>query len=1132
MENVEAVFYMMSGKTGELVYVNSAYEKIWKRPIAEIKEHPESWLDAVHSEDINSVIKFFENGSGELQYRINLPDGSTRWIMDRLFPILDEKGEIVYMCGMAADITERKQDEKELKEREKSYRTLAENLPASVYRLYLREKGKMEFFNNIIEKISGYTKDELRKGEICSIDPFIVSEDRPQVVETVTNAIKNNSEFEVEYRFIRKDGVIKYFHEKGKPVMGEDGKPLFIEGVIFDITERNKLETNLTTAAKIAKLGYWEFDVKSENFIFDDQYYRLIHGSSTEKQGSNVMSAEEFVRRFVHPDDSKMVGTKLQEAILSTDSEYLGKAETRVFRDNGDITNVMVQLKVAKDQFGHAHTVYGVNQDITERKLAEKELAESEERYKLLFQSAAEGILVVDVETKEFKLANKAVCQMFGYSEKEMTGLNIKDLHPKESLAYVLSEFESQAKGNRPFSSNIPCLKKDGKIFYANIYNAIVYIGNRKHNIGFFTDITSQKEANEKVNLFRTLINHSNDSIELIDFETGRFLDCNKKASQELGYTRKEFLSLKLFHIDPTLTESAFSEFKKLIRNSDSLLIESTHRRKDGTEFPVEINIKYLQLDREYIIGVVRDITKRKHEEQELIKAKEKAEAAEIQLLSILENSPTGFAISTISTGEVRYLNKAFSDVYHIPKELCHNVESFFEYVYGDQMELGNKILDDLKSCDPERMKWNLVPITDKTTKKVHYVSAANILLKDLDLMISSVWDITSQVENEEKLIVALNKATESDRLKSAFLSNMSHEIRTPMNGILGFAGLLKDPDLTGEKQQKYIKIIEKSGERMLNIISEIIDISKIESGQMEVTYKDTNINKLIENIYNILKLDADVKRLNLSFKISLLTKETIIKTDSEKLYSILTNLVKNAIKYTDKGSIEFGFKKSGNYLEFYVKDTGIGIPLEKQMVIFERFIQADIADIQARQGAGLGLAIAKAFVELLGGKIWVESEEGKGSIFYFIIPFDQEPEKPNSDRQILTPKGATNKINDLKILIVEDDSTSEMLMSIMINEFGKEILSAKTGREAVEICRSNTDIDLVMMDIQMPVLNGYEATSEIRQFNKDVIIIAQTAFGLVGDREKAIEAGCNDYISKPISKEKLLALIQMYFKK
>jgi CheY-like chemotaxis protein len=299
------------------------------------------------------------------------------------------------------------------------------------------------------------------------------------------------------------------------------------------------------------------------------------------------------------------------------------------------------------------------------------------------------------------------------------------------------------------------------------------------------------------------------------------------------------------------------------------------------------------------------------------------------------------------------------------------------------------------------------------------------------------------------------------------------------------------------------------------------MDISKIESGQIEVMYKDTNINKLIESTFNLLKLDADDKGIKLSFKNSLPTKETIIKTDKEKLYSILTNLVKNAIKYTDKGSVEFGFKNVGNYIEFYVKDTGIGISSEKQEVIFERFIQADIVDIQARQGAGLGLSIAKAFVELLGGKIGVESEQGKGSLFYFTLPIDQAPK----------PEAATNKIHDLKILIAEDNEASEMLLSIMINEFSKEILKVKTGSEAVEICRSNPNIDLILMDIQMPELNGYEATHQIRQFNKEVIIIAQTAFGLVGDREKAIEAGCDDYISKPISKVKLLALIQMYFK-
>jgi PAS domain S-box-containing protein len=388
-------------------------------------------------------------------------------------------------------------------------------------------------------------------------------------------------------------------------------------------------------------------------------------------------------------------------------------------------------------------------------------------------------------------------------------------------------------------------------------------------------------------------------------------------------------------------------------------------------------------------------------------------------------------------------------------------------------------------------------------------------------------------IANEEKdkraaeLIIAKEHAEESDRLKSAFLTNMSHEIRTPMNGILGFTELLKEPNLSSNDQQAFIQTIQISGARMLNTINSIVDISKIESGLMKVDIKETNINEQIEFTYKFFKPEAEFKELKFLFKNSLTTKESIIKTDNEKVYGILTNLVKNAIKFTYEGSIEFGYEKKGEFLEFFVKDTGIGIPQKQYQLIFERFRQGSESHNRGYEGSGLGLAIAKTYVEMLGGEIWVESEEGNGSTFYFTIPYNAVLEEKTEIKNAISAEHKEVQLKKLKILIVEDDEISYSLLTKMLQKISKEVLHAITGVQAIESCNNNPDLDLVLMDVKMHDRDGHEATRQIRQFNKDVIIIAQTAYAFSGDREKAIEAGCNDYISKPINKTLLFELIK-----
>jgi PAS domain S-box-containing protein len=392
--------------------------------------------------------------------------------------------------------------------------------------------------------------------------------------------------------------------------------------------------------------------------------------------------------------------------------------------------------------------------------------------------------------------------------------------------------------------------------------------------------------------------------------------------------------------------------------------------------------------------------------------------------------------------------------------------------------------------------------------------------------------DITEKKNMVADLIKAKEQAEESDRLKTAFLANMSHEIRTPMNGILGFAQLLKEPNLTGDQQQEFITIIQKSGARMLNIINDIISISKVEAGQMEIYISETNVNKQIDYLYTFFKPEAEQKGLQLVFKKPLSSKEAILNTDKEKIYAILTNLVKNAIKFTPTGSIEFGYERKDKYLEFFVRDSGQGISQEQKEFIFERFRQGSESNSRNYEGAGLGLTISKAYVEMLGGKIWVESIEGKGTIFYFTIPYLGGREEKKHIKVVDPAVKSENPISNIKILIAEDDDISAKLLSITLRMHSNEILVVKNGIEAVETCGSNPDLDLILMDIKMPLMDGYEATKQIRKFNTEVVIIAQSAFALTGDQEKAIEAGCNDYITKPIKKKYLIDMIKKHFKK
>ncbi len=380
-----------------------------------------------------------------------------------------------------------------------------------------------------------------------------------------------------------------------------------------------------------------------------------------------------------------------------------------------------------------------------------------------------------------------------------------------------------------------------------------------------------------------------------------------------------------------------------------------------------------------------------------------------------------------------------------------------------------------------------------------------------------------------DDLIVAKEKAEESNRLKSSFLNNMSHEIRTPMNGILGFSQMLVDEPMASTADKEIFSgIIRKSGYQLLSIIDDIINIAKIESGQESLHEMETDLNVELKKLWLFFRKDAIEQSIVLNYHSGLIDEQSKIIADVSKLVQVLTKLIDNALKFTDKGKVEFGCFLQEGILQFFVTDTGIGIEQKNHEIIFERFRQLETSTRKEYRGNGLGLAIAKTYVEMMGGKIWLESSLGCGAKFLFTIPY--KPALPIVYRLPVTGKEMkTWSEQEKTILIAEDEYSNYKLLEAILMPLGYSIIHVTSGRRAVEECISNASVNLVLMDIKMYDMNGLEATRIIKLKKPGLPIIAITAFALSGDKEKALHAGCNDYLSKPVLRESLIALVTKY---
>lgn len=416
----------------------------------------------------------------------------------------------------------------------------------------------------------------------------------------------------------------------------------------------------------------------------------------------------------------------------------------------------------------------------------------------------------------------------------------------------------------------------------------------------------------------------------------------------------------------------------------------------------------------------------------------------------------------------------------------------------------------------------------------IHLRSASMMLNHQFVGMVSMIEDISDRKRSEEELIKAKNKAEESDKLKSAFLANMSHEIRTPMNAILGFTDLLASDEYEMAEKTEFLEMIKFSGKLLLNLINDIIDISKIEAGELKIqpiSFAPASLMNELQLTFRS-QLDSQAKQdVKLIVEYPPEFEKVFLYTDKLRVQQILTNLLSNAIKFTSKGQIIMGAIHFEDNFEFYVKDTGIGIPPSKLEVVFDRFRQADESHTRLYGGTGLGLAIVKNLVSLLGGRIWVDSVEGKGTAFYFTLPVSTPPEYKNtkSDPQKVHEARIVPDFSDKTILIAEDIDTNFQLIRTMLRSTNARLLHAPDGLIALDMASSDPLPDLILMDIQMPHMDGVEAMKKIRLQGRNVPIVAITAFALQGEGKYFTEIGFDAYLSKPLSQEKLIETIKIF---
>ena len=847
---------------------------------------------------------------------------------------------------------------------------------------------------------------------------------------------------------------------------------------------------------------------------------------------------QDRVLREVNPFFCHMLGYTADELIgkdarflYPSDEEYeavsrhgKGSLETRLVRKDGKILDILlnsVPLNPSDLTAGMTFTAM----DITGQKWTEQALVDSETRSRHLIETSPMGIFIYQVnEAGDLIIieANPATERILGFDTRSYIGKRLEDIFPNVIGTELPDRYKKAAVTGETWSTT-DLYYKDDQI--AGAYDFVAFQISPGQVAVMFSDITARKQTEQKLleseEKHRTIFQNIQDVYFEMAPDT-TILEISPSVSKISQYKREDLIGKSIDHL--VVDEKIKNTFLKLLFERGELNdFDVPLKDRDDRLLYCSVNVK-IETGSDgtplKAIGSLRDITERKLAREHISK-----------LERAVEQSPSSVVITDLD-GKIEYVNPRFTEITGYTKEEAlgqptsimksgEHAREFYKILW-DSIRSGKEwrgeFLNRRKDGSTFWEMASISPVRNDLDQITHYIA-----IKD---------DITERKNIEQQLVQAKEKAEESDRLKSAFLANMSHEIRTPMNAILGFSEILQHEGIQPEDRREYIKLIHDKGNDLMNIISDLIDISRIEAGDMKLVKTHIRINDIILELFEQVNKEKALKGKNevqVRYRISEDAEYSIL-SDKNRLRQVFNNLLGNAMKFTNEGYIEIGYDLLDDHVRFYVKDSGIGITPENQKVIFERFRQEDNSYTRKHGGTGLGLAISKQIVELLGGEIGVDSKPDQGANFYFTLPLEQTSEALPSGAKVERPRYQNNlKLATKKILIAEDDGSNYLFMESLLRSTEAELIWARNGQQAVDIHAGRDDIDLILMDIRMPEMNGLQATEKIRSTDNDIPIIALTAFAFADDREKSVEAGCTEHLAKPVKIEELKRVLQKY---